>query len=43
MAGGERCLNRAWSMLVDEAGDPAEQVVAAHAHFAQAMAAWPSA
>lgn len=40
-ASGERCLNRAWSMLVDGSGDAAEQVEAAHGHFVQALSAWP--
>jgi len=41
-AAGERCLNRAWSMLVDGGGDPGAQVSAAHGHLERALAAWPA-
>ncbi len=41
-ASGERCLNRAWSMLVDGSGDPQTQVRAAHGHFARAFSSWPA-
>ena len=43
LAGGERCLNRAWSALAD--GNPAEaraQLQRAQAHLEQAVAGFPA-
>ncbi len=43
LASGERCMNRAWSALVD--GEPqiaGPQIEAACAHFAAAAGSWPS-
>lgn len=40
-ASGERCLNRAWSMLVDGSGDATEQIENAHRHFILALSSWP--
>jgi len=44
LASGERCLNRAWSALVDEHLDEARsQVAPAASHIDRALAAWPGA
>lgn len=43
LASGERCLNRAWSTLVD--GEPSyagPQIEAARGHFAAAAGNWPT-
>jgi hypothetical protein len=43
LASGERCLNRAWSALVD--GEPqfaGPQIKAARGHFEAAAGSWPS-
>jgi hypothetical protein len=43
IASGERCLNRAWSALVDGQPEVAgPEVVSARRHFATARTSWPA-